>query len=184
MVKWTPELVETHIREAMTEFGIDCMPTANALRDSRFANVISAAIRLFGSMDECADALGIRRAEHDSRKGWAWEEWVGEEAEARGFAVESRGRVKAPFDLSVNGKRVDVKVAIGAWVANGWQWTWRIGKREHSCDFYALVAAHNDRPPVVYVVPAERVPLTCTTTRGTGKLAPWRGRWDLFRQAA
>jgi len=156
------------------------MPTTRELRRLPRGNALSGAARRYGpkTMDGWADMLGLSRRDHASRTGWNWEQWFADQAASHGLTVDRSTRVKAPFDMMVGTRRIDVKVAFGAFVANGWQWTWRIGKAAHTCDLYALIAARADAPPRLFIVPAAEVPLTCTTHRR--RYAAFQDRWSLI----
>jgi len=87
--------------------------------------------------------------------------------------------------MFVNRYGVDVKVANGAIYGGSLQWTWRIAKREHVADFYALFALRDRSEPneyVLFIIPASEVSLTTVTVRdgGYGKRAKWLARWDLL----
>lgn len=156
------------------------MPTTSELRLKQGGNALVLAAHRYGpkTMDGWADLIGLTRREHASRTGWNWEQWFAHQAESRGFSVDRSTRVKAPFDMQIGSKRIDVKVAFGAFIANGWQWTWRIGKQAHVCDLYAFVAALSDAPPRLFIVPAATVPFTCTTHRS--RYNEFEDRWDLM----
>ena len=123
-IRWDDEVVETWIRKAMGRLGIDRMPTSNELRRLLpLGNALACRISRTGGLDALADRMGIERSDHASRKGWVWEDWFSEQASERGLLVVKRNRVKSPHDLIVSGFTVDVKVATGAQIANGLQWT-------------------------------------------------------------
>ena len=172
---------ESKVSAALTAAASDGrMPTVRELREMPRGNALAVAARRYGpkTMDGWADALGLSRRNHDSRTGWDWEQWFSDQAESRGFSVVRSTRVKAPFDMMIGTRRIDVKVAFGAFLANGWQWTWRVGKAVHTCDLYALIAARADAPPRLFIVPAAEVPLTCTTHRRRYNV--FQDRWGLI----
>jgi hypothetical protein len=175
---WTDLTIEAEIRPLIVGHGWAAMPSANALR-AVGQNALAVAITRHGGMDAWADRLGLARSEHDSRLGWTWEDWFADQARSRGLTVTQRTRVKDPIDLSVNGHRVDVKSAMGRVISGGTQWTWRVAKDRHDCEAYALVARELDQDPVLMIVPASEIPLTCTTARRGGRLFGWVDRWDL-----
>lgn len=186
-ISWTEPMVEREIRRALRRLGLARMPTARELTEIGMGPLTNQIARR-GGFDAWADRLGLLRSEHASRVGWAWEEWVAREASQRGMAVEKRGRVKEAYDLRIGGKTVDVKVANGARIAGGTQWTWRNGRAAHVVEFYVLIGLEDGMPPVVFVVPASAMPLTCATTRkgpaSYGKRAEWKDRWDLLKVIA
>lgn len=181
---WTDDRIAEGIRDVMSKLGISHMPSARQIRSVTDSHALAAQVsKRAGGFDGWADRLGVPRAAHASRLGWEWEAWFMDQARQRGFHVQERTRVKEPYDCIVNGRTVDVKVANGAWITDDWQWTWRIGKKAHTTEFYALVALTEGRPSVL-ILPAEEVPLTCMSMRGGStsqrSRAQWFDRWDLF----
>lgn len=176
---WSDEKVAVRLRAAIRRLGVSTMPTAAQLvsvGDSSLAQRIARS----GGFDMWASKIGASPSQHASRKGWEWEAWVASFAGAMGANVERRSRVKEPWDLKINGRTVDVKVSYGKIVAGGPQWTWRIGRKEHVCEFYVLIAQFDGAPPVPHICPSSVIPLTCTTARLSGWSAKWRYRWDLL----
>lgn len=178
-MQWTEEKIGGRVFAAVATLGIDRMPTVSELT-SIGENALACAMTKTLGMDGWAERLRLAQADHDSRCGWKWEEWFAAEAEARGFTVVRRERIKEATDLHVAGKSVDVKSACGALVAGDMQWTWRIARERHAAELYVFIATEARLPPVVHVVPASEVPLTCATMRRGGKYRAWRDRWDLF----
>ena len=180
--KWTDEKIANGVRNAITILDLDRMPTASELRMLPTGNALACAIVRNGGFDHIADKLTVPRAEHDSRRGWRWEDWIASQSGLRGFTVQRRARMKDPIDLTINGHSVDVKMAVGRMIDGAPQWTWRIAKDAHRAEFYVCVALWASDPPVVFVCPSGEVPKTCMTARGAGygKLGKWREKWGLF----
>lgn len=183
--KWDRSIIGTEVRRLAVD-GV--MPTAGELRSSGRNDLAVAITRYFGSYDECAERVGLALSSSDTRTGWKWETWAGQRLEESGMTVEARATVKAPFDLLVNGHRVDVKYASKATAKGSTQWTWRISKEEHACDFYLLIAeSDTGEQPMVFVRPAADTPKTCSTMRrstvsgGLGRMDQWKDRIDLLR---
>ncbi len=184
-MKWTDEAVSNGIRNAIAILGVQRMPTASELRALPDGNALVCAIVRRGGFDHFADKLTVPRADHDSRRGWRWEEWIAQQAELRGLSVYRRTRVKESLDLRIAGHAVDVKMAFGRMIDGAPQWTWRIVRDRHAVAFYVCVALWHTDPPVVFVCPARAVPQTCMTARGVGygRLVEWRERWELLDAA-
>lgn len=179
--QWSRYRIDSEIRRFIARAGLSRMPTARELRVAGEKLLATEIPRHGESYDSTADRLGIARADHSSRRGWEAEEWFAGLARDRGLAVVARDRVKAPYDLTVSGVRVDVKYARGAQIANGPQWTWRIAKDAHVASVYAFVADLSDREPSLLLVPAHVVPLTCATCRLGGKYWAWKDDWSVFQ---
>ena len=184
-IRWSKDEVERRVRVVVSDLGLDRMPTKSECLRASGSNALGCAvIDHGGGFDVVADALGLRRSVHASRVGWQWEDWFAEQARTRGCEVVLRRRVKEPYDMIINGRTVDVKVANGAMVANSTQWTWRIAKKVHTSDVYVFIGLEGTIPPVVFIKPARVVPLTCSTARRGptmfGIHREWIDRWDLL----
>lgn len=180
--RWTESLIEQRLRDAVAALAVSRMPTANELRSLPGGNALACKVsRTCNGFDGWADRLGLERAEHASRKGWRWEEWIAEQAEARGMNVERRRRVKEPWDLLINGRAVDVKVSRPYKNSTGtFQWTFRIEREDLRRYFYILVAQQIEGPPRIYIVPHQFMPCTCATIGVRSKYSRWLNRWDLL----
>jgi hypothetical protein len=137
-----------------------------------------------------------KRAESRSARGVDWEARVADLLRARGHAVEPQ-RPSAPFDLLVDGARVDVKMAVfteyqlpsrpGYWL-QGYQFAHL--KRGRDCDAFVLVCATSETEARGYfVVPATdarvtRVTIMASAFDGRGKWAPYLDAWHHLRRAA
>lgn len=181
-IKWSEGLVADQILSLSNQKCPSFMPTASQMREAGMSSLASI-MRSYGpaTFAGWGERLGLKPQSHDSAMGWGWESWFAEQARLRGLPVEVRSRVKAPFDLTVAGRPVDVKAANESVSAAGVQWTWRIAKTSHACEVYAFVAI-SKAPPMLFLVPAGEVPLTCTTHRRRYNL--YRDGWDIFGKAA
>lgn len=185
--RWTDQEVRRRLVPLTEAMGR--MPTASEVARLD-CNALAVQVSRRGGFDAWAERLGVAKAMHASRRGWRWEEWVASACRDRGMTVETRPSVKCWWDLRVDGRYVDVKMATGRVHANRWQWTWRIGKSDERIDIYVMVAVHTEPlPPVTFIMPQEEVNATCMTARWQpdkpmgrqfGKHSPWRERWDLL----
>jgi len=104
-------------------------------------------------------------------KGRVWEDWFANEAESRGMKVE-RQLVNAPFDLLINGHRVDVKSCFGPVKAPSTRSTgrvWKWGIKGRGADFYALIIVPAKD---VFIVPVNSLPATAQI------LITWPNNWS------
>lgn len=175
-IRWTDEMAGEHLRAAVAELGLSRMPTVSELRSIGRGPLATRLCRT-GGMDGWADRAGLARAQHASRKGWRWEEWFAGMASGRGLDVERSTRCKCPWDMKINGKTVDVKMANGRDHGHGLQWTWRI-ESEHRCEVYVFIALAPNQPPVIYIAEDSEVPRTCTTIMR--HRARWHDKWQHF----
>jgi len=100
-----------------------------------------------------------------------------------GFEVE-RQTTKSPFDLLVNGSRVDVKTSTLN--STGWYQFGSI-KRCEDCDFLDLLCIEDDRLLARFIVPAEKARVTTismmpSTLEGLGKYAAFLDATNLLAE--
>ena len=171
--RWTDELVEERVRRVVASLGLHRMPTRNEILQCGDGPLTSKISRTLG-FDGWADKLGLARAMHDSRRGWEWEVWFAEMAESRGHNVIRAERRNSPWDLRINGRTVDVKMATGRDYGHGMQWTWRIATK-HRCEVYVFIAIEAGKPPRIYIAPDSLVPKTCASL--LRERPGWRNAW-------
>lgn len=182
---WTDKKIAHRIALFCEAAGLDRMPTSSELVAAD-EGALCSAISANGGWDHFSAITGLPNGANDVRVGWAWEGWVAEQARLRGCDVVARDRLHDEYDLVINGAKVDVKYATGAIVANGIQWSWRIAREEHVCDFYALVGSIFRNPPKLFIYPASKASLTMITGRNTHRshVAAYLNAWHLLRAAA
>lgn len=161
------------------------MPTATELRLCGHG-ALATAVGRFGGFAGWARQLKTTQKRSSVSRGHAHERSEAAFFRRRGARVE-RQRTKAPFDLLVNGHRVDVKVAkwtdyatttsggspnghVRGFVFAGL----RKGRR---CDFFDLIC-DSGRRVRRFIVPASvarvsTLTITRASLRGTGKYAPF-----------
>jgi hypothetical protein len=107
--------------------------------------------------------------------------------EARGCTVV-RQTTRAPFDLLVNGHRVDVKCGHTSIYGNDGRghtyigWTFRLAKVPPTCDFYlVLCLAADDSTERLYAIPSSAATVTMLTITPHGKYEKYRDALDLLR---
>lgn len=158
------------------------MPSANELRASG-ANDLACAISRMGGFRAWATRLGLRQKDSDTHRGQKWERHEAEYFRSLGFEVEEQV-TKAPFDLLVNGQRVDVK---GSKLTKHGFYQFGGIKRGQDCDFFDLLCIDGGVKSRV-VVPANkaRVQKVCmmpSTLEGLGKYGAFVGAVHLLRQS-
>ncbi len=102
---WTDASIEEELRRRAGE--LRRMPSANELRASG-ANDLACAISRRGGFSGWAEKMGLKQKSSDTHRGQKWERHEADFFRSLGYLVEEQ-TAKAPFDLLVNGLRVDVK---------------------------------------------------------------------------
>jgi hypothetical protein len=141
------------------------------------------AVTKHGGLFEWSRRLGLpRKDDSDSDFGWLGEEAVAADLRREGHLVERSQKIKAPYDLLVDGcVRIDVKTANHAAYAGSTGvcagWFYRIAKIP-SCD---LVALHQADAGGIYFIPWEVCPRTNITITKDGKYSAYLNRFDIVR---
>ncbi len=152
------------------------------LKTIPYGNALGCKISRFGGFDAWAERCGLPLAQHDSRRGWAWEEWFVEQCRSRGMSADRVGPVKSPYDVLVGGRaRVDVKSAEYAEYGTVRGNIFRIHNKEIP-DFIAAVCLEDAVPFATYIIPAgaaSRSMLTIVRSGG-GKYEQFRDAWHLL----
>lgn len=134
------------------------MPTANELR-AMGHNSLACAVGRYGGWRHWADRLRLERKGTETHWAQSWEAREADLYRSLGAEVE-RQTTKAPFDLLVNSRRVDVKASTfhdyrpkdGRRVCG---YAFAGLKRGRQADFFHLVCvADDERPLARFVVPA------------------------------
>ena len=105
--KWTDEAIEHGIRQHAERVGR--MPTVPELRAAN-DNALAVVIGRRGGYRQWAERMGLPLSGGDTHRGQDAEAQLAAWLSARGYDVQ-RQTTKAPFDLLVNGVRVDCKAA-------------------------------------------------------------------------
>lgn len=182
--EWTPELVQQGLAPHIKKLGR--MPTASELSEAENGWALAVAVVRYGGYRHWAKVLGVLMKESTTARGHDWEDHEEKFFRELGLPVE-RQTSKAPFDLRVNGHRVDVKSA--EWVA--YEEHHVRGhifgglKRGEDCDFFDLLCLEENQVKHRFIIPASvaRVTMLTITERqlgGYGKYSQYQDRIDLL----
>lgn len=157
------------------------MPTANELT-AIGENSLACVIGRTGGYRLWAARLGLPLKNTETHRGNRIEDVVADFLKGAGFEVE-RQTTKAPFDLLVDGVRVDVKSgsATGACGAH----TFGSMKVPATCDMYiACLVDGRNHVLSMYFIPAEcaRVRTLSITVKGKCKYDRFKGAVDELRK--
>lgn len=181
---WTTLLIMQALEPFAEELGR--MPSANELR-GQGRNDLACAISRRGGFKSWADRLGVGLKGSETELGQRVEREVAAWLEGEGFDVR-RQTTRAPFDLLVNGHRVDVKSAHyteyrkqGA-EFNIFGWVFGLSKVPATCDVYLLVClSDSDEHMRRYIIPAAAAQVQTITITERGKYEPFRDALDHLR---
>ena len=177
--RWTDELIGEELMKQARSLGR--MPSARELRLEGL-NDLACAIPRNGGYRRWAERLGLGMKVSETTRASKWEEAEMQYFESLGYEVE-RQTTKAPFDLLVNGHRVDVK--ISTLNKTGW---FQFGciKKCVDCDFLDLLCIRNGERVARFIVPANAarvvtVSMMPSTLYGKGKYGFWLDKVELLK---
>ena len=177
---WDEVSIESELRVHATRLGR--MPSANELRASG-AGDLACAVSRRGGYFAWAKRIGEQLKGTETHRGQCWERSEADYFRSLGYVVAHQS-TKAPFDLLVGSKRVDVKM--------GTRRTYKIGKNQHDwsayffaglnqgkgCDLFDLICVEGDKVLHRFIVPSTSAKVLCLTISdsaiaGTGKYSPY-----------
>ena len=156
---WTKEKIREAILHMVEETGTTHMPTRSEIRnfygDERLTNKICKTLGYYGWANE----LGLQIPNNDTRKGKIGEEYATMLLTEKGYSVE-RMPQNHPYDLLIaDSAKVDVKYSALYRGEHGNFYSFRIQKRNPTCDAYMLLAK-KDHSYRVFIVPSMCVSVT------------------------
>lgn len=181
-VRWTDREIHWGLHRVVLDLGR--MPSSNELRRMGLPNLAGAVSRR-GGYRKWSLRLGVEQKGTETHFAQKWERHEVGFFESLGFDVE-RQTTRAPFDMLVNGHRVDVKAAHFGIYPNSSSGGSCSGfifaglKRGESADFFDLLCIEGDAVLHRFIVPASEariVTLTVTprTLAGRGKYSGFMG---------
>jgi len=178
--RWTPELIYDALAEYVARLGR--MPSTGEMRATG-QNQLAQAIKRNGGVRVWAAKFGVEQKGSETHRGQRWERHEAAFFSSAGFTVASQ-TVKAPFDLLVNDRRIDVKCSILN--RTGW---FQFGNVRQcvDCDFLDLICVSSDGSLLGrFIVPAVHanvatISMMPATLAGKGKYAPFRDRIEQLR---
>lgn len=185
--RWNDALIEQRLEPHIARLGR--MPTSPELIAVEGNTALSSAVAHHGSYAGWARRLGVVQSGGTVHRGQRWEEHEAAFFCEQGCAVEAQA-TKAPFDLLVNGQRVDVKSATWGDYGPVRGFIFCLKDKDHSvrCDFFDLVCVKDDQLAHRFVVPAKNasvqtVTITERTLGGFGKYSKFMDAVDPLLEA-
>lgn len=180
---WTDELIGSEITELADQFNPPRMPTKSEMVEMRGDYALSCAVSKHGGFTYWANRLGLEQKHSDTLLGVEGEKTIANILETKGFDVKLTS-VKHPYDLLINGcVKVDVKTAKVSSVRGYPIHSYRLAKRDHTCDFYIFYEYDTLK---VYVVPAYKCQGQVQVGMGIGSKVyqKYLGAFDLIKRAS
>jgi len=170
---WSDELIEFELRWQAKTLGR--MPTANELR--RIGRMdLAMAVSRSGGFRSWAGRIGVELKGTETHRGNSVEDAMVGHLEKLGFRVD-RQSTRAPFDLLVDGVKVDVK--SGSQTGPSGAHTFGSMKIPATCDLYlACFVDGIGRIFSRYFIPASEARVVTLSIRPFGK-----GKYERFREA-
>lgn len=166
---------DAKIASELSRIADGVMPTSSDLREMGL-NALSCAIARGHGFHWWATRLGLARKGTETHMAQRWERHEARFFASLGCTVEEQS-TRHPFDLLVNGWRVDVKVSRFHDYSNSWVFA-GIKKGAHA-DFFDLLCLEGDVIRARYMVPARAAQVhTISLARhallGEGPYGPFR----------
>ena len=185
MKYWTENRIGKEIMEVAKALMLDRMPTRNEIQTMYRNNGLDCAICKNGGYKHWANKLNLAIKESETSFGQEIESRVIELLKERFGVVESTS-TKYPYDILVDGVvKIDVKAARSTLIRGYEAFSFRIAKKQPTCDFYVLVEV-NDLESIerIMIVPSGDVTGQVQICVGSGesKYDKYIDRWDMIRQ--
>lgn len=180
--KWTDDAIEREITKIANQFKPPKMPSNKEAIELYGGYGLAMAITKSGGFAYWANRLGLPQGHSDTKVGVQAENDISAELIRLGYEVEPTS-TKHPYDLLVNGcVKIDVKAAntcvIGGYSAH----SYRLAKKQQTCDFYIFRELDTG---VTYIVPAHICYGQVQVTMGINntKFFPYKEAWELIGKA-
>ena len=153
-IKWTDDKIKQEILSVMKALDISRLPTKSECDFVTESTALSNAISKRFGWYKLAEMMGLSIRECETTTGKEFEEVAKNILSEKGFVVE-RMVQNHPFDLLVNGTvKIDVKASNLYNGTNGDYYSYNLGYKNHSCDFFMLLELNNEEVIKVMIVPS------------------------------
>lgn len=180
-ISWTKDGVVNAIHGVMKALEIDRMPSRQEVCDVTGDYSLSNAIaRKFGGFYALAKELNLPIKQSETSLGKRMETLACEMLKSRGFNPVQMS-VKFPYDIFVDGVKIDVKASHLYRGKNGNFYTFNLEKKYATCDIYILITLTEDNEVKdVFVVPSKFVVQNNQISVGEeqSKYNRFKDRWD------
>ena len=184
-IRWTDDLITQKLAPYVRRYGR--MPSANELRKHK-ENPLAVIISRRGGYVAWAAKLGVALKGTATHRGQQWERHEATYFRRRGWTVEPQS-TKAPFDLLVNGVRVDVKSALWHEYGVSRGYFFAGVKRGVDCDVLDLVCHDGTCVLARFIVPTSAgvgsmITITPLSLKGDGRFASYKNNFSPLVAAA
>ncbi len=177
-VHWSEELIERELRVHIRRLGR--MPSAEEIRAADGHGRLSSIISYGHGYKYWADRLGVAQKGTETHRAQAWERHEVDFFRGMGYDV-TRHSTKHPYDLTINGHRVDVKMATRCDYGRVKGFVFAGLKRGADCDFFDLVCTDGCEVTCRFVIPAPMAPVHTITISPSNLSGIGRGKWHKFK---
>lgn len=180
---WNDEKIAEGILCVCDSLKLGRMPTQSEIHnfygDDKLANRISKTKGYYG----WAKTLNLPIKSSETTFGKAYEDIAKTFLESKGHEVTKMSQ-NFPYDLLVDRTvKIDVKVSRIGKVHGYTCHTFRLGKKNPTCDIYMLIALdEHDKVERLLIVPAAKAHVTTICIGSNSKYDCYIDRWDLIEQ--
>lgn len=181
-IRWTDDLIISSVREVMTAFELDRMPSLKEC-ERYFGNtcLTNAISKRKGGWYALAEEMRLSVKQGDTYFGKKHEAIAIEMLRERGFDVERMAQ-NFPYDILVNENiKVDVKASHLYSAKEGKFYSFNLEKNFATCDIYILLTVSDtDEVTGTYIVPSKFVMRNTQIGMGEhqSKYERFKDRWD------
>lgn len=182
--RWTEQLIKERVMEVANTFDPVRMPSRIECEEYYGNTSLTNKLAKTGGFYHWAEVLGLNIKKSDTKFGIRAEKHAYETLIYLGFDVELTS-TKHPYDLLVNNAvKIDVKAANISY-ANGFAFrSYRIAKKQPTCDIYMLYEADDDEIGDVYIVPSSVVSgqVQIGISKGSKRYLHYKNRYDIIQK--
>lgn len=179
--KWTEEAVMDEILKVMSERCFDRMPSRSEIIETCGNHRLDSAITSNGGYLYFAKKVNATVKNSETKFGVQVEDRILNMISDKFKSVEDTA-MRYPYDLLVDScVKIDVKAARKSFVRGYGVYSFRLAKRQQTCDFYVACPVEGDEIVKVYVIPSVvlhgQVQLCISAEKS--KYDKYLDRWDL-----
>ena len=165
--RWSEAQIIEELERIALEYGR--MPSVNELK-SHGMNSLATTIALRGGFKSWAKRLGLQQKGTETHRGIYVQKSISQWLESQGFSVVEQ-TMRAPYDLLVNGIRIDVKSARYSDYGLSRGFFFGINKQNPTCDLYILCGMNETAETILwhYFIPSDKAMVQTITITPNGK---------------
>ena len=182
-IKWSDELVVSEINKVRNILSIDRMPTRSEIDEVLGNSGLTNRIIKTGGFREWAERLQLNKKLCDSETGYKYEQFAMKLLKEKGYKVEKMS-TQHPYDLLIDDSvKVDIKVSNIGYVEGSRVHTFRLAKKNATCDIYILFALnYNEEVEKLLIIPSHKLKITTLCMGQKSKYNKYIDKWEYIKK--